>query len=76
MNSIIYYCYIFQTGDVNIVLNGDRALDMELDSDCEPESQQQTDDRPRHAFKSVFERKCAIPSAFRIITYNVLTSCC
>ncbi|XP_067945855.1 PAX3- and PAX7-binding protein 1-like [Watersipora subatra] len=42
---------------VSIVLNGDRALDMDLDSDCEPDSgEADQEEKPKHAFRSLLER--------------------
>lgn len=41
------------------MLNGDKALDMDLDSDCEPEvgDKAERDEKPKHEFRSILERK-------------------
>lgn len=45
-----------------MILNGDRALDMELDSDYEGDDDHTAptngDRRPRHSFRSVLESRC------------------
>lgn len=44
-----------------MILNGDKALDMELDSDYDADDDNAAgngEERPRHSFRSVLESKC------------------
>lgn len=52
-----------------MVLNGDRAADMEMDSDYEPETHDEENKQPKHSFRSVFERKFVPYSSLLLTQY-------